>query len=272
MAGASRFPFLTGAVNMRRSAGSVPAQARSARPPVGARCSPWTLLTLARHGLARRPADNHRRAPGTAVWRVSARPHSLVLRRTACVMVMPLPGLAWLTRPHAAARTPRPSDAFHLQCSWISHPRAARHRARAPSHPRSGPSPCACAASPRPRSQTDAPWPSAGSRGAFLGGRGGGWEAGACSCHGEPRNSQRGCPAHRGPPGEQSSGCRRGERGRCCAAPTCPRTVQSQASGAGHSPGREAGQCRPGVPLRPPLPLLVRTDSQGEPAPHPLQE
>lgn len=138
MAGASRFPFLIGAVNMRRSAGSVPAQARSARPPVGARCFPWTLLTLARHGLARRLVDNHRREPGTAVWRVSARPHSLVLRRTACVMVMPLPGLAWLTRPHAAARTPRPSDAFHLQCSWISHPRG-------------GPSPCACTQPPPER-------------------------------------------------------------------------------------------------------------------------
>lgn len=148
MAGASRFPFLIGAVNMRRSAGSVPAQARSARPPVGARCFPWTLLTLARHGLARRPADNHRREPGTAVWRVTARPHSLVLRRTACVMVMPLPGLAWLTRPHAAARTPRPSDAFHLQCSWISHPRGGPSPCACARPPPSGPSPCACAQPP----------------------------------------------------------------------------------------------------------------------------
>lgn len=151
MAGASRFPFLIGAVNMRRSAGSVPAQARSARPPVGARCSPWTLLMLARHGLARRPADNHRREPGTAVWRVSARPHSLVLRRTACVMVMPLPGLAWLTRPHAAARTPRPSDAFHLQCSWISHPRGGPSPCACAQLPPRGPSPCVCAQPPPER-------------------------------------------------------------------------------------------------------------------------
>lgn len=151
MAGASRFPFLIGAVNMRRSAGSVPAQARSARPPVGARCFPWTLLTLARHGLARRPADNHRRALGTAVRRVTARPHSLVLRRTACVMVMPLPGLAWLTRPHAAARTPRPSDAFHLQCSWISHPRGGPSPCACTRPPPSGPSPCACAQPPPER-------------------------------------------------------------------------------------------------------------------------